>query len=425
MLWKDKKEKPVYNSTIIIFLILLTGNGVAAQSTLERAWECWASGDIPEAQSAAEGILKDSPTDNEALHLQSLNLFVQGKYREALAAFVLIDATHAKYGDVGKVMVDTYIHLNEPQKAFELARQLKMEDADYYQKLAGKPFTCNANKTFIIPFDNDPNLQIPTKFFPSVAGKVNGKDVNIGFDTGAPFVVTGKDAAEKLGICLSSKHIGEHGARSVTYWRGIAEELELGDGLILENVPVAITESLGQQVIFGTNILEQFLATIDYPNSRFLLTPKSRKDLYPNHLALLPKRQERLPFYMWGDHYMFAKGSFNEMSGLNFFFDSGLVALAEIDGELKQAPFTVSKEKLISWGFDENELGKSRFFPTMYFLAVEGLVQKNTLIWYDVNLEKDRSFGGVRIDGLISHAFLSKYSWTIDFDRHEYIFSIH
>jgi len=29
----------------------------------------------------------------------------------------------------------------------------------------------------------------------------------------------------------------------------------------------------------------------------------------------------------------------------------------------------------------------------------------------------DRNFGGVRIDGLISYAFLCKYFWTIDFDN--------
>jgi tetratricopeptide (TPR) repeat protein len=415
----------VYNSTIIIFLILLTSNNVAAQSTLGKARGYWANGDIPEAQSAAEGILKNSPANNEALHLRSLSLFVQGKYREALAALALMDTTYAKYSDAGKAMVDAYIHLNEPQKAFELAKQLEMADANYYQKLAEKPFTCNANKTFIIPFDNDPNLQISTRFFPSVTGRVNGKKANIGFDTGGPFLVVGKEAAKKFGIMPDFKDIGMHGAASVTIWRSMANETELGNGLVFKNVPVVIMEGLGQQVIFGTNILEQFLATIDYPNSRLLLTPRNRKDLYPNHLTLLPKRQERLPFYMWGDHYMFAKGSFNKISELNFFFDSGLVALAEIDGELKQAPFTVSKEKLISWGFDENELGKSRFFPTTYSLAVRGLVQKNTLIWYDVNLEKNRSFGGIRIDGLISHAFLSKYSWTINFENHEYIFGIY
>lgn len=35
----------------------------------------------------------------------------------------------------------------------------------------------------------------------------------------------------------------------------------------------------------------------------------------------------------------------------------------------------------------------------------------------------DQTFGGVRIDGLISHAFLKRYAWTIDFDSREYTFA--
>ncbi|MHC4455772.1 MAG: retroviral-like aspartic protease family protein [Planctomycetota bacterium] len=414
-----------YISTTIIFLLLFICNITIAQAEIDKGWQHWTNGDIPQAQSVAENILKKTPTDNEALHLQSLCLCVQGKYQGALAAFHLIDSAYAEYEEVGRAMVDAYIHLNEPENAFKLAKQLKLEYSDYYRKLAEKPFICKANKTFIIPFNNDPNLQIHSKFFPSVDGKINGKEVNIGFDTGAPFLVIGKEAAEELGISLGFKFIGKHGPRSVTHWRGIAEKLQLGDGLVFKNVPVAIAESLGQQVIFGTNILEQFLATIDYPNSRFILTPRNRKDLYPKHLALLPKKQEILPFYMWPDHYMFAKGSFNNIDGLNFFFDSGLVALADINGKIKQAPFTASKEKLISWGFDESKLNNSTFFPTEYPLAVKNLIQENTLIWYDVNFEKDSNYGGVRMDGLISHAFFCKYSWTIDFDKHEYIFGIY
>ncbi len=432
MIEKEVKQFKGFSRKALKFYILATivsllfiANKAVAQTTLEKGWEYWADGNILEVQSVVKGILKNSLADNEALHLQSLSLFVQGKYQEAIAAFSLLDTAYARYGEAGKVMVDAYIHLNEPQKAFELAKQLKMGYTDYYQKLAEKPFACNANKTFIIPFNNDPNLQIPSKFFPSVDGKINGKEVNIGFDTGGSFLIVGKEAAKKLGIALDFKGTGMHGATSVTIWRSITDEMEFGNGLVFKNVPVVIMGSLGQMVIFGTNILEQFLATIDYPNSRFILTPRNRKGLYPNHLALLPKKQEMLPFYMWGDHYMFAKGSFNKISDLNFFFDSGLVALTEINGKLKQAHFTASKEKLISWGFDESDLNKTRFFPTKYPLAVKGLVQENTLIWYDVNLEMDRRFGGVRIDGLISHAFFSKYSWTIDFDKHEYIFGIY
>jgi hypothetical protein len=36
-----------------------------------------------------------------------------------------------------------------------------------------------------------------------------------------------------------------------------------------------------------------------------------------------------------------------------------------------------------------------------------------------------RAFGdwsGIRVDALLSHAFLKRYTWTIDFDRHVYLF---
>ena len=414
-----------YKSTTIIFLMLFIGNNTIAQPQIETGWQHWANGVILKAQVVAEGILKDAPTDNEALHLQSLSLLVQGKYQQAVKTFSTIDTTYAEHSNVAAVIVEAYLHLNDLQNAYKLAKKVKRPDAGYIQKRADKPFSCNANKTFIIPFDNDPNLEIPSKFFPSVDGEINGKEVNIGFDTGASFLGIGKEAAEELGISLGFKFIGKHGATSVTMWRSIAGEMELGNGLVFHNVPVVIMESLGQQVIFGTNILEQFLATIDYPNSRFILTPRNRKDLYPKHFALLPKKQEILPFYMWPDHYMFAKGSFNKIDDLNFFFDSGLVALADINGKITQAPFTASKEKLISWGFDESKLNNSTFFPTEYPLAVKNLIQENTLIWYDMNFKKDSNYGGIRMDGLISHAFFCKYSWTIDFDKHEYIFGIY
>ena len=75
-------------------------------------------------------------------------------------------------------------------------------------------------------------------------------------------------------------------------------------------------------------------------------------------------------------------------------------------------------------GFEAKDLEESRFFETEKSIGLGELKQANTLIYYDKNGEKRRSFGGIRIDGLISHAFLSNYSWTIDFDKHQYIFGV-
>ena len=420
----EGRKAKLHITTVIISLMLLAATDLIAQDKIERGWGHWTNGDIPAAQAVTEEILKNAPADNEALHLQSLCFFVQGKHRQAIAAFSRMDTAYSKYDQVGRTIVDAYIHLYEPQNALRTAKQLKIGGpADYYQELADKPFACHADKTFIVPFVGSP--QIPSKFWPGVSGTINGKRLTIRFDTGGTFLVLGKERAEEVGIGLDHEDSGMHGAKRVTTWKSIADEMELAEGLVFNNVPVVIMASLGNRAIFGTNILESFLATMDYPNSRFILTPRSRKNLYREHLALLPKKTEKLPFYMWGDHYMFAKGSFNNVGGLNFFFDSGLVALGMFDGQLKQAAFSASKEKLVSWGFEESRLEKSTFLPTEYPLSVKGLTQDNTLIWYDTNLERDRRFGGVRIDGLISHAFLCKYSWTIDFDDYQYVFGVY
>ena len=163
---------------------------------------------------------------------------------------------------------------------------------------------------------------------------------------------------------------------------------------------------------------------MDYPNKRFILTPRDRKDLREAHLALLPTERRSLPFSMWGDHYMFAKGSLGEHGALNLFFDSGLVAITVVDGKPIQAPFTASERTLIAWGFAEAQLGGKTFLPSDKPLGAAGLSQPDTLIFFDPALEEDRDFGGVRIHGLISHAWLDSYAWTIDFDAMEYIFGV-
>jgi hypothetical protein len=348
---------------------------------------------------------------------------VQGDYPAAIRTFEGISTSYEKYEDIGRLMVDAHVHLNQLEDAWELASQLELEWANYLKERAEKPFSCDADHTYIVPFSD--GGRIPTEFMPCVKGTINGKDANIRFDTGGTYLVIGKDIAEELGIQLNYEGTGFHGSTEVTVWRGIAEEMTLGEDLVFKNVPVGIMASLGRLTIIGTNIIEKFLATMDYPNSRFILTPRDREDLYEEHKALLPERRESIPFYMWGDHYMFAEGSFGDNYGLTLFFDSGLVAITMIDGEMKQASFNASKERLLFWGFDEAELAEPTFLPTGYSLGVAGLRQDNTLISYNPRLEKDREFGDVRMDGLISHAFLKNYSWTIDFDKHEYTFGVY
>jgi len=408
-----------HTAFIVLLIAAVTGPLCLAGEPAWQGWELWKNGRVTEALQAADMALSAKPADQEALHLRSLALFVLGKYRDALDTYSRIDAGYEKRASLGRSLIEACYHLNDPAGAVALGRALGIEDLSFYEARAKKPFSVTADRTFTLPFVADP--RVPLQFWPGVAAKVNGQAVTAMFDTGAPFLTMGKERAAALGIPLFSSGQGKIASGDVKFWNGLADRLELGDGLMFENVPVAVLPNL-DRIIFGTNLLEPFLATIDYPNSRFILTPRTRPELHAAHRAMLTARQQKMPFFLWGDHFMFGKGVFGDQTGLTFFFDSGLVAVTMLDGKLAQADFTASKEKLVAWGFPEADLTASRFFQTGKQLGVAGLVQPDALLHFNAAQPTDRVFGGVRIDALISHGWLSRYSWTIDFDAREYSF---
>lgn len=119
---------------------------------------------------------------------------------------------------------------------------------------------------------------------------------------------------------------------------------------------------------------------------------------------------------------MFARGGVGEHRDLNFFIDSGLVSLhPDGKGGLRQAAFWSSRSNYERWGLDPVEVRKE-VFESPLPLSLGPLEQSGHLF-----LSKDKvpygRFGKTQIHGLLSHAFLRRYAWTLDFDRHVYIFS--
>lgn len=120
---------------------------------------------------------------------------------------------------------------------------------------------------------------------------------------------------------------------------------------------------------------------------------------------------------MWFDHYMFAKGSLDSNSDLNFFVDTGVVDTRRGP----QAAFFTSTEIMKSLGYGEDKLAR-RFVALHGALALGSLRQEGLLAIHKADYQPT-SFGGVALHGMISHAFLEHYVWTIDFDTHTYGFS--
>jgi hypothetical protein len=234
----------------------------------------------------------------------------------------------------------------------------------------------------------------------------------------------GPSRAKALGIEVTEGGKGYHGSRQVKTHHGMVGEFRIGEA-VLENVPVVVLASLeGQQdfIVFGTNVLQQFFSTLDYLDNRMILSPRDNAEERKKHLAMLPADRVEVPFYMWGDHYMFARGSMGEHERLNFFIDSGLVSLhPDGNGGLRQAAFTAPRGSFLEWGFEEEKVGE-RVFESDKALGLGPLEQTGLLFLTGDNVSWD-SFGGVRIDGLLSHAFLQQYAWTLDFSNRKYIFT--
>ena len=77
---------------------------------------------------------------------------------------------------------------------------------------------------------------------------------------------------------------------------------------------------------------------------------------------MLPENNTEMPFYLWGEHQMFARGGVAENRSLNFFIDSGIVSLHPDDtGGIRQAALKSSPSNFRNWGFDPNEVSKGVF----------------------------------------------------------------
>lgn len=408
---------------VIAFILLVAvgspGAALERDSPLLPAWRAWENGDIDEA----EKIARAHPDAAEGRHLLLLCAFVKGKYEEALREYALIDRGYAKRRELAEPAAWSYFHLGRYGEALNLAREFKIKK-QYHSLLAAmteRPLKAHLDQVAVIPFAEHELAD----YFPGFNAEINGQKVIAHVDTGGAFLYLGPHRARELKIKTFGAGLGGfHGwLLPVSYSFGIADSLVIGEAR-LENVPVTVVPTLvGPQdfIIFGNCVLERFLPTLDYPNHRLILSPRNNPGPRKNHLALLPGNPVQVPFYLWGDHYMFARGGVGEMRELNFFIDSGLVVFTEDkSGVKRQAAFKAQPQGLQRWGVPA-DLARQKLFECPLPISLGPLSQSGHIVQAK-RYAAIGSLGGVRIDGLLSHAFLKRYCWTIDFDEMKYLF---
>ena len=107
-----------------------------------------------------------------------------------------------------------------------------------------------------------------------------------------------------------------------------------------------------------------------------------------------------MPVALWGDHYMFARGSVGDDQRLNFFMDSGLVALRKInDDPTVQAGFTSSRERYLKWGIAESALNQGIFksHVPMPFSRENITYAVREIVGIGTSLKSDEKTGNLRI----------------------------
>jgi Aspartyl protease len=391
---------------------------------LGQAWDAWQDGEIVQARRLASEALAARRAPDEAHHLLCVTAFVSGEYESALEHYRAISGAYRGAGELSETVIEAYVHMGKIQEALDYARGGKGVSSLTVRRLeqhVGRPLEVKLTGVATVPFADHEW----TEYLPAFDAEINGQKLIAHVDTGGSFLHMGPERAAALGIkaLKGGKEKAHLNSMRVDFSHGVAERFAFG-GAVLHNVPVDVLSTLSREsdlVIFGTNILEQFLSTMDYPKRRLLLSRRGDAIAGSVHNKMLPGESVRVPFYLWGTHMMFARGSIGERGDLNFFVDSGLMALQpDSRGVPRQASFTSSKRKFKEWGIPDAEI-KRGFFESVQPLGLGSLGEDRPL--FVTGAAGDTNFGGVRIDGLISHAFLRRYVWTIDFDTREYRFA--
>ncbi len=388
-----------------------------AAAWLDQAWDAWAAGDIDDAALLAGDALGCDPTDG-ARHLLADVAFVTGDYQGAIDLADAVAADYERADELPELAIEALCHLHRCDEALAVAEAagLGEEVTGPLQLRVDHPLQVELDGLTAIPFDPGAYL---AAYLPALEATFAGEARTARLDTGGAFVATSVQTASELGVETPVCTTGYQGNQPTEICHGILPTMTLGDATFA-NVPLITMSTLTlHDPIVGTSVFEQFLTTIDYPRDRLLLSPRGDAGATADHLAELPGEPTEVPFHLWGDHFLFAGGAVGEREGMTWFVDSGLVAVD--DGT--QAALRADTETLLAWGLIDSPDDDTAFLDLGMYLSLGPLSQAGHTVVHDTSEHGNWDFGGVRTDGLLGHAFVVAYAWTLDFDAMRFRFT--
>ena len=359
--------------------------------------------------------------------------YVLGDYRKAEELFGRLKDIAPPGSGAGSAALEglvlTYYQTNQYHKAQDLklskAGKKAQDDgslAVFMKRFSGAPYRirwASPEKVASLPIVND---FTPAGALPIVRLNVNGQPVEFILDTGGDRLYIDEGVARRIGIRTITTRQAKYaytGGKTVKEPLGVAESVEMG-AVTLENVPVIVAQwkalGLTTDGVLTTQILKQFLTTVDYDRKEIIFRERSdtsRQEM----LASFEGDPVRLPFWMASTHLMFTRGSINGRT-MNLFVDSGLAM---------SMPLVVTDEAVEDLGLGDqktNVEGSPYYWIPVSSYGMDGLPSGASQALGHVFVEEDPYWGlGFLADALISHQYLRHLgSWTIDFDAMSYYF---
>ena len=387
-------------------------------------------GNVWEADDVIAPLGTASSSHVGDLQLAARTAYLLGNYdRSETLHGRLMELTEAGSEDHGRAtrgLTLTYYQTNRFSRSRDFPAPEEGEEASslltFMQSFEGEPYGiewATDDKVAHMAITND--ITQPGAL-PYVTLEVNGESVELLLDTGGDRLFIDKDVYERIDIPVVATRQARYaytGGETVEEPLGVARTVTMG-GVTLTNVPVigATWKALGQSTdgVLTTQILKQFLSTVDYDNRRITLRERSPEALAQVLETFGDTPPVEAPFYMTNTHLMFAKGSLNGHEGFNFFMDSGLAM---------SMPLIVVDETVEFLGLETNPIeGTDYFWTSIKSHGLNGLGKGATQAMGNVFVEENSFWQfGFMMDALISHQYLWPLgSWTIDFDNMTYYF---
>ena len=398
------------------------------------------AGDFENAHLLLQPFLDSGKPSNDMLFLAAELEYLLGRYEKAenlLQKTIALNPGNLQIQARAQAkLVFTYYQSNQYAKTTDLFKglegkiklpvwdQMKAFGQDWPYQVVWPQGTKLTETPFVV---TDP--------LPVISVELQGRPIHALIDTGADTFILDNEIAASMGIKPISSMTGTFaGGKQAEVGFARADSLKIGE-TVLKAVPVSLLPtqrfskgfSGGKYTIggiVGTGVLKQFLSTLDYRSGKLTLRRPDEESRQELTRAASGKSVIEIPFVLAATHFMMARGQLNDKEGLTFFVDSGLASEAAFTAPLqtlKYAGIPIPETKV-----QEGIGGGGGGFATGQFpikkLGLGPLVQENLKGDYGATPPQSYWRLGFINDGIISHQFLRKYAWTIDFTMMKMIF---